>query len=54
MMQNILVGIIVVLASFFFIKKVYKALSGKENACNCGCNGCKSKKECCKTKEINN
>ncbi|MBP3252967.1 MAG: FeoB-associated Cys-rich membrane protein [Bacteroidales bacterium] len=47
MIQTVVVILIVLIAAFFALRKLFRTVSGKDKGCNCGCNGSCT---CCKEK----
>ncbi len=39
-MQGMIVGVIIVLALLYFVRKVRQATTAKGGGCGCGCSGC--------------
>jgi hypothetical protein len=46
-MENLIVGVIICAAVYFFLRELYRNFKPKEgNACGCGCSGCAQPSTC--------
>ena len=40
MWQNIIVGLLIAMAAYFVIRRLFQQAASKDPACGCGCDGC--------------